>query len=106
MASAENPEESMLQQERVVLMQRALQRLGNRQREILTRFYLQEQSKDQICADMGLSATQYRLLKNRAKTKVGKLMIGRSWTFVRPVGPGSKHECPRIRHVKQASRDV
>jgi RNA polymerase sigma factor (sigma-70 family) len=86
-APAENPEDSVLQQERVVLMQRALLRLGNRQREILTRFYLQEQSKEQICTDMDLSPTQYRLLKNRAKAKVGKLMITTSWTVVHLADP-------------------
>lgn len=79
-APTEDPENSMLQQERVVLLQRALLRLRDRQREILIRFYLQEQSKEQICTDMGLSLTQYRLLKSRAKAKVGKLMITKSWS--------------------------
>src|SRR6266851_4698063 len=42
-------------------------------REILTRFYLYEQSQDQICSEMGLTLTQFRLLKSRAKGRFGEL---------------------------------
>ena len=37
------------------------------------RFYLYEQSQDQICAEMGLTETQFRLLKSRAKTRFAEL---------------------------------
>jgi RNA polymerase sigma-70 factor, ECF subfamily len=32
-----------------------------------------EQSQEQICADMGLSYNQFRLLKSRAKARFGEL---------------------------------
>lgn len=43
------------------------------QREILRRFYMLEQSPQQICVEMGLTDTQFRLLKSRAKAKFGEL---------------------------------
>jgi RNA polymerase sigma-70 factor, ECF subfamily len=42
-------------------------------REILTRFYLQEESQEEICAVMILTETQFRLLKSRAKSRFGEL---------------------------------
>lgn len=50
-----------------------LKLLTDRQREILKRFYLDEQSQDQICKEMGLTETQFRLLKSRAKARFGEL---------------------------------
>jgi len=56
---------------------RALERepvlVAYRDREILTRFYLQEQTQEEICAEMNLSDTQFRLLKSRAKARFGEL---------------------------------
>lgn len=43
------------------------------QREILTRYYLQEQKEPQICREMKLTATQFRLGKSRAKKRFGEL---------------------------------
>lgn len=54
-------------------MEAALNGLAVRDREILMRFYLDEQSQDQICAEMGLTETQFRLLKSRAKARFGEL---------------------------------
>jgi hypothetical protein len=42
--------------------------------EILRRFYLQEQSKEQICEEMNLTPTQFRNMKSQAKlalTEIG-----------------------------------
>jgi DNA-directed RNA polymerase specialized sigma subunit len=50
-----------------------LREMSDRDRNILTRFYLQEQSQDQICAEMNLTETQFRLLKSRAKARFGEL---------------------------------
>jgi hypothetical protein len=44
----------------------------NRNR-ILTRFYLLEETQDQICSEMVLTATQFRLRKSRAKIRFGEL---------------------------------
>jgi RNA polymerase sigma-70 factor, ECF subfamily len=66
------PEETALSQERIDLMTRTLRSMPPRDREILTRYYLQEQTQDQICAEMHLTETQFRLLKSRAKARFGE----------------------------------
>jgi RNA polymerase sigma-70 factor (ECF subfamily) len=68
-----NPEERAIFGQRTDLINRVLGELSPRDREILTRFYLLEQSQDQICSEMGLSETQFRLLKSRAKARFGEL---------------------------------
>jgi len=68
-----NPEEAAIFRQRRELIQRVLGELCDRDREILIRFYLYEQSQEQICSDMGLSETQFRLLKSRAKARFGEL---------------------------------
>ena len=68
-----NPEDAAIFRQRNELIQKVLQELGIRDREILTRFYLREQSQEQICVEMGLSETQFRLLKSRAKARFGEL---------------------------------
>jgi RNA polymerase sigma factor (sigma-70 family) len=68
-----NPEESAISRQRRDLIQRVLSQLSGRDREILTRFYLYEQSQEQICSDMDLTETQFRLLKSRAKARFGEL---------------------------------
>jgi DNA-directed RNA polymerase specialized sigma24 family protein len=54
-------------------MKSALADLGQRDRDILVRFYLKEQSQEQICREMSLTETQFRLLKSRAKAKFGEI---------------------------------
>jgi RNA polymerase sigma-70 factor, ECF subfamily len=68
-----NPEDVAIFRQRNELIQRVLEELGTRDREILTRFYLREQSQEQICSEMSLSETQFRLLKSRAKARFGEL---------------------------------
>jgi RNA polymerase sigma-70 factor, ECF subfamily len=68
-----NPEEAAIFRQRTELLKRVLGELCDRDREILTRFYLHEQSQDQICAEMSLTGTQFRLLKSRAKARFGEL---------------------------------
>lgn len=58
--------------------------LTARDREILMRFYLEEQSQDQICTEMGLTETQFRLLKSRAKTRFAE-MSRKALTRKRPL---------------------
>jgi len=55
------------------LVQRVLSELSSRDREILTRFYLHEESQEEICIEMTLTETQFRLLKSRAKSRFGEL---------------------------------
>jgi RNA polymerase sigma-70 factor (ECF subfamily) len=68
-----NPEEKAIFRQRADLINRVLQELSERDREILTRFYLREQDQDQICTEMELTETQFRLLKSRAKARFGEL---------------------------------
>lgn len=68
-----NPEQTMVSRQKIELMKSVLRELCERDREILTRFYLHEQTQEQICEDMDLSDTQFRLLKSRAKARFGEL---------------------------------
>ena len=68
-----NPEQNVAFQEKVELMLEVLKELSERDRDILTRFYLNEQSQEQICEEMNLTETQFRLLKSRAKARFGEL---------------------------------
>jgi RNA polymerase sigma-70 factor, ECF subfamily len=79
-----NPEEKAIGRQNEDLMVQVLRIMSSRDREILTRFYLHEQTQEQICADMKLSETQFRLLKSRAKARFGEL--GRRKLQKRPAG--------------------
>jgi RNA polymerase sigma-70 factor (ECF subfamily) len=68
-----NPERSLIQQQNTALAKRILNSLQKRDREVLTRFYLQEQPPEQICREMNLTETQFRLIKSRAKARFGEL---------------------------------
>ena len=68
-----NPEERLATQQRQQLVKFVLERLTDRDREILTRFYIHEQTQEQICDEMDLSETQFRLLKSRAKGRFGDI---------------------------------
>ncbi|MEO8099144.1 MAG: sigma-70 family RNA polymerase sigma factor [Acidobacteriota bacterium] len=68
-----NPEETAIFRQRTDLIHRVLSELCERDREILTRFYLNEQSQEEICTQMSLTETQFRLLKSRAKARFGEL---------------------------------
>jgi RNA polymerase sigma-70 factor (ECF subfamily) len=67
------PEHEMISQEQRDLVRRTLAHLPEREREIMSRFYVQEQSQPQICSEMGLTHTQYRLLKWRSKAHFEQL---------------------------------
>lgn len=71
------PDDAVESSERAELMQEVFNSLSQREREILERFYLQEQSAVQIREEMKLTGTNYRVLKSRAKAKFGK--TGRHW---------------------------
>jgi RNA polymerase sigma factor (sigma-70 family) len=68
-----NPEQNLLARQRAEIARRVFNGVSRRDREILSRFYLHEQSQEQICEEMGLSYNQFRLLKSRAKARCGKL---------------------------------
>ena len=89
-----NPEQTAVFRQKVELMLEVLRSLSARDREILTRFYLDEESQESICQEMGLSETQFRLLKSRAKARfgeIGKRKLQHRMAWIWPPG-GSCHE--------------
>jgi RNA polymerase sigma-70 factor, ECF subfamily len=76
-ASAPNPEAAAVRNEQIEIAERILHALPLRDREVLTRFYLQEQSVEEIVRDLGLSETQFRLIKSRAKIRFQALCTER-----------------------------
>jgi RNA polymerase sigma factor (sigma-70 family) len=68
-----DPERQVIDRENQDVAMRVLGGLSKREREILTRFYLQEQSAEEICRDLNLTDTQFRLIKSRAKARYGEL---------------------------------
>jgi RNA polymerase sigma-70 factor, ECF subfamily len=71
--SGRNPEQHMAFQQKVDFMEEILALLSERDAEILRRFYLYEEAQEEICREMDLSETQFRLLKSRAKQRFGEL---------------------------------
>lgn len=69
----DNPEAAVLARQRVEIARKVLSGISRRDRDILNRFYVLEQSQEQICVEMGLSYNQFRLLKSRAKARFGEL---------------------------------
>lgn len=83
--SRSNPEQQLLARQKVEIMLKVLESVSRRDREILTRFYLLEQTQQQICREMKLTETQFRLLKSRAKARFGELgkrRLKRKFPFV------------------------
>lgn len=68
-----NPEQNVAFRQKIEIMKSILRALGERDREILTRFYIYEQTQEQICEELDLTETQFRLLKSRAKARFGVL---------------------------------
>ena len=64
------PEEESIASQKAALMKQMLREMSERDFEILSRFYLREQSPEQICAEMGLTQVQFQLLKSRAKARL------------------------------------
>jgi RNA polymerase sigma-70 factor (ECF subfamily) len=72
--ASESPEQLVLRSERQAIARRVLVALRPREREALMRFYLNDEPREQIQAAMGLSYTQFRLLKSRAKARYTDLV--------------------------------
>ena len=67
------PEDTLRAQERTQIMRGMLGALAEKEREVLTRFYLREEPKEQICQEMNLTDTQFRLTKSRAKQRLSRM---------------------------------
>ena len=68
-----DPERRAIEKENQDVALRMLGGLPRRDREVLIRFYLEEQSAAEICRDLKLTETQFRLIKSRAKARYGEL---------------------------------
>lgn len=78
MANCDWHKRGAMNHENADLMKSVLASLSPREREVLERIYVKEQSQEQICEEMDLSETQLRLLKNRSKARFGALHSARS----------------------------
>jgi RNA polymerase sigma factor (sigma-70 family) len=68
-----DPEKTTISNQRSDFVSCVLGALTDRDREVLIRFYLEEQGQAKICDEMNLTETQFRLLKSRAKSRFGEL---------------------------------
>jgi RNA polymerase sigma factor (sigma-70 family) len=91
-----DPEQNMAYQQKNDFMREILRQLSNRDREILTRFYLQEDTQEEICGEMNLTETQFRLLKSRAKARFGEL--GKRRLQQKPLAPYFSRTSARCAH--------
>ncbi len=69
----DDPEQSLLARQRSEIARKVMTGISRRDREILHRFYVDEQPQEQICREMDLTYNQFRLLKSRAKARFGEL---------------------------------
>jgi DNA-directed RNA polymerase specialized sigma24 family protein len=70
--SSYSQELDLLEKEREETAMRIFEAMTQRDREILTRFYFNGETREQICTDMNLSTNQFRLLKSRAKARLSE----------------------------------
>jgi RNA polymerase sigma-70 factor, ECF subfamily len=68
-----DPERLAIQHQNSDIALRILNSISRRDREVLIRFYLSEQSPEQVCREMELTETQFRLIKCRAKARFGEM---------------------------------
>jgi len=76
-ADEPSPENKVIERQNVELALRILNSLKPRDREVLIRFFLKGQSRTKICNDLGLTETQFRLIKSRAKSRFVELSKSR-----------------------------
>jgi RNA polymerase sigma-70 factor (ECF subfamily) len=66
--------EQLLQREKADIVRQILKEMTNeRDIQVLFRFYLAEQDKKQICADLGLTSMQFNLVIHRARERYREL---------------------------------
>ena len=68
-----NIEHNLYRQQKMRIVREILCSMPARDRDLLERFYVHEQTKEQICDEMNLTPTQFRLLKSKAKSTFTKL---------------------------------
>jgi RNA polymerase sigma-70 factor (ECF subfamily) len=69
----------LLRSEHAALVRRVIEELGNdRDRQLLFRFYVAEEDKDEIAADLGLSSLQFNRVLYRARQRYKELYLKRA----------------------------
>jgi RNA polymerase sigma-70 factor, ECF subfamily len=68
-APGDLPDTRLDRDQQLTRLRKIMRGLNGRDREILERFYLREQPRAQICEEMRLTDTQFRLFKSRAITR-------------------------------------
>jgi RNA polymerase sigma factor (sigma-70 family) len=68
------PERLAIERERREQARLTLEALAPRGRDILVRFYVLEQSKEEIMAQMDLSENTFRLLKGRSRARAARIL--------------------------------
>ena len=77
-----DPYEQLWRKEKAALVRRVIGELkAERDRQVLSRFYIAEEEKEQICADLGLSSQQFNSVLFRALKRYKEL-------YTRQVGKG------------------
>ena len=84
-----DPELLATQQQNTEIALRILRCICKRDREVLVRFYLEEQPAEQICREMNLTETQFQLIKSRARERFGKMGKARIARQTKPKGAAS-----------------
>jgi len=69
----QSQEDDLFQKEQAEFARCVLEELDEADRELLERFYVRHQTPERICTDLGMTATQFRLRKSRAKAKFSRL---------------------------------
>jgi RNA polymerase sigma-70 factor (ECF subfamily) len=73
-SSAPNQLEKLLQKEKAGLVWRVLREMRNKRYiQVLLRYHLAEDAKEQICADLGLTSLQFNLVLHRARERYRQL---------------------------------
>jgi len=94
-----NPEDKAIWNQQIQIAGQILSSLPDAERDILIRFYLDGDSAERIQEEMGLSETQFRLLKSRTKARFTDLCRKRfsnRWaqigdrTISRSLAPGNQ----------------
>jgi RNA polymerase sigma-70 factor, ECF subfamily len=76
--SQPDPFEQLLRKERAEIVRQAISELkAERDREVLFRYYIAEEGKDRICADLGLSSQQFNSVVSRALKRYKELYTKR-----------------------------
>lgn len=68
-----DPEQHYIRTERLTCVDEVLSALRPEEREILRRYYMEEQLTPEICGEMKLSINRFHRLRSRAKERFGKL---------------------------------